>query len=429
LQNDNIFNCVIAAGGKGTRLESITNGKPKALAEVGGKAIIFDQIDKFIDYGCTRFDILLGYKSEQIQDALDQRYINCKIQINYHVEPYALGSGGALLYHLPKLPEKFIFTYCDIFFDFNISNFINFHLQKKSDFSLICHPNDHPQDSDLVVLDENDYVIKIKSHPHSNKDFTGNLVNAAFYVLTKSKLLGFEYRRFQDFAQSLVPCLIGDGRFSGYITHETLKDMGTPERIAKVQRLVEAQHGRKKNRKVIFLDRDGTLNQIKEGQYITNKNELTLIPGVAKALSELRHLGYMLVLITNQPVLARGDIDHKGLTDIHARLDWLLIKGGAYLDYKFICPHHPDTGFDGEVASLKINCNCRKPEIGLFHKSTAIIDVDLQSSWMVGDSWRDIQAGHNFGIRTCLLSNLPRSSANLTVKTLNDFVQNLSKIK
>ena len=421
-----IKSAVIAAGGKGTRLASQNNGKPKALTKVNGREIIFYQIDKFIEYGCEKIDILLGFKGTEIRDAVENEFTNSKVKINYHFEFKPIGSGGAILHHLRLLPEIFFFTYCDIYFDLSFSQFSDNHFKNNADVSLVCHPNDHPYDSDLVVIDTNNGVEMIKPHPHQKNDFPGNLVNAAFYILTKSALSKIDYIGFEDFAQGVIPRLIKSSRVIAYVTHELLKDMGTPERLNKLNQILDVR-GNNRNLKVVFVDRDGTLNEIVEGHHIKSPDELQLIPGVSTALVEIRKLGYLIVLITNQPVIARGEVDDLGISKIHARLDWLLSLDGAYLDYKFYCPHHPDSGFKGEVIELKKECDCRKPNTGLFKQASDKIEIDFSRSWMVGDGWRDIKSGNNFGLKTCLISKEINEEATLIAESLMSFAQFLGE--
>ena len=111
----------------------------------------------------------------------------------------------------------------------------------------------------------------------------------------------------------------------------------------------------------------------------------------------------MAVVVTNQPVLARGDVDWRGIDAIHAQLDKLLGEEGAYIDRLYLCPHHPDTGFEGEVQSLKKICECRKPASGLIEQAVADLGIAIQQSWMIGDSTADIVAGNNIGLQTILL--------------------------
>lgn len=420
--NNSLKSCVIAAGGKGTRLSAVNGGIPKALTKINGKEVIFDQIDKLTASGCQEFHFLLGYKANDIISALNANYAHSNLDMHFHIENEPLGSGGALLQNIDRLPEKFIFTYCDIFFDFKIEKFVEFDQAHNGALSIVTHPNDHPFDSDLVQINSEQRVIAIKSHPHDVSEFSGNLVNAAFYIVDKKCLSEVEFKGFEDFASSLLRRLPSGIDIYAYTTHELLKDMGTPERLKKLEELISNDH-KTDEKPVIFLDRDGTLNRITRGEYITDESQVELLEGVAEALNVMRSLGYLLVLITNQPVLARGDVDDEGLGKIHARLDYLLAEQGAYLDYKFICPHHPDHGFEGEIRELKFDCECRKPKIGLFRKAAEAIDIDYAKSWMVGDSDRDIEAGKRFGINTCIISKTQNLMADLHTESVSEFAK------
>jgi histidinol-phosphate phosphatase family protein len=109
------------------------------------------------------------------------------------------------------------------------------------------------------------------------------------------------------------------------------------------------------------------------------------------------------VLITNQPVIARGDCSEAELERIHARLETLIGVEGAYLDAIYYCPHHPHKGFAGERPELKIECDCRKPATGLIERAAEQLYIETADSWMVGDRTADLQLAHNAGLRAVLL--------------------------
>lgn len=107
----------------------------------------------------------------------------------------------------------------------------------------------------------------------------------------------------------------------------------------------------------------------------------------------------MAIVVTNQPVIARGETTYKELEEIHNKMETLLGQEGAYLDAIYFCPHHPHRGFEGEIPELKINCNCRKPKPGMLLKAAADFNIDLSHSYMIGDSDIDVQAGINAGCK------------------------------
>ncbi|MBI4367220.1 MAG: HAD family hydrolase, partial [Deltaproteobacteria bacterium] len=155
------------------------------------------------------------------------------------------------------------------------------------------------------------------------------------------------------------------------------------------------------NRPTVFLDRDGTLNV--ERGFLRTPEGLELLPNVGPALRSLRQAGFQLVVLTNQPVIARGEASEAVVTDIHRRLEWELGKEGAYLDGVYFCPHHPDRGFPGERAELKIACDCRKPGTGLFERACRDLHVDVEGSWMIGDQTRDIELARRARLHSVLV--------------------------
>jgi len=151
----------------------------------------------------------------------------------------------------------------------------------------------------------------------------------------------------------------------------------------------------------VFLARDGTLNAEIEG--VISPDKLELIEGVAEAIRDLNHMGYRAVVVTNQPVVAKGWCGEADVQRIHNKLETLLGQRGAYLDRIYYCPHHPEAGFAGERADLKVACSCRKPAIGLVERAAQDLAIDLKKSWLIGDSTTDIETARNAGLKSILV--------------------------
>jgi D-glycero-D-manno-heptose 1,7-bisphosphate phosphatase len=148
-------------------------------------------------------------------------------------------------------------------------------------------------------------------------------------------------------------------------------------------------------RPAVFLDRDGVL--VADDGLLTDPTRFRVLPGVPTAMAELQAAGFVLVLVTNQPVVARGLIDEAGLARLHAHLVELLVAGGApRLQHLYACPHHPKA----EVAAYRQECTCRKPFPGMLTRAASELGLDLGRSVMVGDRITDIAAGAAAGCRT-----------------------------
>ena len=146
-------------------------------------------------------------------------------------------------------------------------------------------------------------------------------------------------------------------------------------------------------KKAIFLDRDGTINNNCDHYYIWHKEELLLNPGVGEALAELISRGYMLIVITNQGGISKGEFTARDVDLLHVHLRSMLARAGISLDEVYYCPHHP----------MVESCLCRKPQPLMIEKALARFGIDPLSSWMIGDAERDIEAGKAAGLRTILI--------------------------
>ena len=396
---------VILAGGKGTRLKSISGDLPKPMVSVLGVPLLQHLIEQCVECDIVDIKLLVSYKKESIEAYFgDGSKYGAFIQ--YIVEDKPRGTAGALIDALPKLDDQFLVVYGDTFFDINLGDFWKFHQNQAGDVSIFLHPNDHPHDSDLVEINSNFLVQEIHPYPH-DENWRQNLVNAAVYMFNKDALQDFEFvPDVFDIAKELFPLMLeSQKKLYGYISTEYIKDMGTPKRLSKIEKDINSgkvESLKKQTPKVaIFLDRDGTIN--KEVNHLSNKEEFELIHGVGKAICEINDAGILAVIVTNQPVIARGDLKEFQLKEIHNKMDTLLGRQGAYIDRLYYCPHHTDIGFEGEIVELKFDCDCRKPKVGLFAQAKKDLNIVLEKSWVVGDSTSDIQAAKNAGMKSVLV--------------------------
>jgi D-glycero-D-manno-heptose 1,7-bisphosphate phosphatase len=171
-----------------------------------------------------------------------------------------------------------------------------------------------------------------------------------------------------------------------------------------------------KKQKAVFLDRDGTINR--EVDVLRNVRQLRLLPGVAGAIADLNRMGYLTVIVTNQPVIARGWLTERQVEHIHDILRARLIKGGAHIDAVYYCPHHPDAN----LKKYRKKCSCRKPKPGMLNAAIKRFSIDRANSFMVGDHAWDIMAGKAAKLRTILVRTSMRSSDPAHTHVKPDFV-------
>lgn len=411
---------VILAGGKGTRLVSRLNGLPKPLVNVDGMPLLERQLRQLSAAGFTEVLLLVSHRREAIEAFCAQIALpGLKIAVRDDGET-PRGTAGAVYDARSMLAERFLVVYGDTLFDIDLLRFWASHEAAHAAGALgtlFLHPNDHPQDSDLVEMHPDGLITTFHPKPHLPGTSHRNLVNAALYVLERQLIMDFPAGTgVVDYGRDILPSVAAAGPFlRGYITHEYIKDLGTPERLDRVT--ADLRSGRVARarlscpQKAVFLDRDGTLNR--PAGHIATPEKLELFPDAGAAVRRLNQAEYRCVAITNQPVIARGECSVKELERIHTRLESELGEKGAFLDALYYCPHHPDAGYVGEVSELKIPCTCRKPAPGLILQAARDLSIDLAQSWFVGDSAADIGAARAAGVRSILVRTGGQTAATL----------------
>ncbi len=392
--------CIIA-GGKGTRLLPVAPETAKALVPIAGIPVAEHQVCLLARHGIKDIYFFTGHLAGQIEQHFGDGSA-WGVNIGYFREPIPLGRAGCLSQGRAVLRGDLLILSGDVMVEMDLSRLLAFHRQKKAGLTLVVHPNDHPHDSDLVELDLGGRLLAMHCKPHDPAAYYQNLVNASVFVLDSAWISAIPSNRFYQFEKEFIPDLQQrQTPIYGYATTEYIKDMGTPERLqaverdyasGKIQRSTMAQA-----KPAIFLDRDGTINR--HVGFLTQVDQMEILPGAVAGIRRLNQAGYPVVVITNQPVIARGEVTLAGLRKIHDKMETLLGREGAFLNGIYYCPHHPDKGFPGEVAELKITCNCRKPRTGLIEQAAKDMNLDLSQSWMVGDTAHDEQAAKNAGLK------------------------------
>ena len=412
---------VIIAGGQGTRIASINSEIPKAMIPVAGKPVLEHEVELAKRYGFTDFLFIIGYLGEQISDYFGDGS-KWGVNIDYYKESSPLGTAGALGLLKDRLKEDFFVLYGDTVTDFDMQAMLDYHRAKHADATLFVHPNDHPYDSDIVLLDVEDRVLGFCNKPHSGVFVSHNVVNAALFIFSPKVLDMIPAGVKCHIEKNVLPACIGAGmKLYGYKSFEYIKDMGTPDRYFAVGEDVVsgrvAGMNRSFRRRAIFLDRDGVINR--EVNLLNRPEQMELLPGAAEAVRLINKSGYLAIVVTNQPVIARNLCTLNELDTIHATLETLLGKEGAYLNAIYYCPHHPDKGYPEERPEYKIDCDCRKPKPGMLLKAAGDWNIDLAESYMIGDSGWDVQAGESAGVKRSILVGTNEPFALLeTVKTL-----------
>lgn len=399
------------AGGKGTRIQSISSDIPKPMIPINGIPVLETELCSLRNQGFNEFIFTVGHLADCIIDYFGDGS-KWNVHIEYYCETTPLGNAGALF--KLNLTEDFLLLIGDAIFDIDFVRMVNYHKRKGGLATIFTHPNSHPYDSSVVIADNDGAVQRWLNKEDDRPLYYKNRVNAGIHIISPKVLeksgidknqVGTEIngKIFKvDLDRHLLRPLCGTGKMFCYDSPEYVKDMGTPERFYQVERdfingIIKDKNLRNKQ-KAIFLDRDGTINHYVG--FLRRVNEFELAENSAEAIKKINSSGYLAIVITNQPVIARGETTYEELEEIHNKMETELGKFGAYLDGIYFCPHHPDQGYEGEVPELKINCDCRKPKPGMLLKAAKDFNIDLSKSFMIGDSDIDVQAGINAGCKS-----------------------------
>jgi D,D-heptose 1,7-bisphosphate phosphatase len=423
---------VIIAGGKGTRLGR--KDLPKPMVPILKKPILEYQIELLKRYGLKEIYILSGYMSDSIIKYFGDGS-HWGVKIKHITENSPLGTAGSVKQLEDIINDRFMVLYGDTILDINLKKMIDFDRSKKSIATLFVHPNDHPYDSDLVEIDDDtNLILDFKSKPHDN-NYNSNLVNAALYILSNEIFKYIPKNINCDFGKDIFPSLINKKlKLHAYRSGEYIKDMGTPDRLIKVENDLKSGKIKRLNnenkRRAIFLDRDGVINE--EVDNLHNINDFKLLPLVCEAIKLINSSEFLAIVVTNQPVIAKGWCTEKDLKKIHNKMEYLLGNSRAFVDKIYYCPHHPDKGFKGEIEHFKIRCNCRKPEIKMIENAVDEFNIDLKNSFLIGDTTTDIQTGINANLTTFLVEtgfggndNRYKVKPNYIAKNLFDAVKQI----
>jgi D,D-heptose 1,7-bisphosphate phosphatase len=392
------------AGGKGTRIAPIASDIPKPMIPIDGKPVLERQIECLRKNNISEIIIVAGHLGHVIKNYFsDGEKFGCRV--SYYMEKEPLGSAGALYKIMNELGDDFLLVNGDIIFDIDFARFIEFYREHDAEAALAVHPNSHPFDSSLLETAPDGRVVSWlgKDAP---RGYYRNQVNAGIHIISKKLLEGTPPVKDKvDLDGDIFRPNIASRRIYAYRTPEYIKDMGTPERYRQVEKDIKSGITGQKNlankQIAVFIDRDGTITSL--GGFVTRPEQLELAGGAASAIKMINESGLLAIVITNQPVIARGECTIEELDEIHRKLETCLGAEGAYVDDIFYCPHHPDKGFAGERPEYKIECECRKPKPGMILTAAKKYNIDLSRSYMVGDSAKDALAGIAAGCRPALI--------------------------
>ena len=389
---------VILAGGRGTR--SADPRIPKIAQTVGGQPLMQWHLDLISQSDIHDVLVVTGHLGDQVAQLVeDSDAHGLEVRIIHEAEQRGTVPAVQLAATHTE-SDGLLVILGDVWASFPIDAFLRSWRESDKNVAAAVHPSLHPTDSDAVIPQPDGSVSVISKVDRGTVTLsTRNMSAAGVFALTRSALA--EAEDTSDIGSELIATAASHDDLCAVVSSHYFKDTGTPIRLGSAQEDWESgafhRRGSLTPRPALFLDRDGVINPALPEVY--TPDALALLPGVAEGIAQANALGVPVLVATNQPGLAKGLMTEQAHEEIRARLDELLIDQGAFIDDYAYCPHHPESGFAGEVDSLKISCHCRKPAPGLILDLAKRHTIDRARSVMVGDSDRDEGAAQAAGMR------------------------------
>lgn len=424
------FQVVVLLGGKGTRLSSIEPHLPKPMVNVWGKPFLYYQVQLMRLSGFRNFVFCIGHKADIIKKFFgDGNKFGVDIKYSYDGH-LLLGTGGAVRKALPLLKEDFLLMYGDSYMDIDYSELIYMYFKFKREQNktglMAVFRNRNKYDKSNVVFKDGRLLKYDKRNQSSHMEY----IDYGISILNRSIVEEIPKIGVTDISE-VYQRLVSKGWIAGYEVRNRFYEIGRPLSLREFKEFIRRRTILKKP--AIFLDRDGTLNKMVlndgTGEFDSplKEEQFKLLPKVAHSLRILKSMGYRLIVVTNQPAAAKGKVTLADIYGVNNRFKDILMENNVYLDDVLICPHHSTGTPYTKERFLISNCKCRKPKAGLLRLASQKFNIDLENSYMVGDSPRDILTGKTIGIKTVFLGGDKCRRANHTFDSLYEFVAYLKK--
>ena len=381
---NNVHQAVILAGGYGTRLKPFTDTAPKPMYPINGKPFLEHIINQIKTFGIKDILILLGYLPEKIVEYFGNgSALGVNIEYSTTPQEYETGARIRKAYEEGKIKEEFILLYCDNYCPINYEKLLSDYHNNDADIQLSAYLNLDGYTKNNLIVNENGKV-ELYDKTHTAKGLQG--VEIAYSIM-KRKVLDIIPEGNVNFEKTVFPVVVSQGKMFATITEHRYYSIGSWERMKLTEKFFSPQ-------KYIFLDRDGTINvRAPKAYYVMKPDEFIWLPRAKEAILKLKKAGYIIILITNQPGIAKGLMSEQDLIDIHQKMQSDLAEIGAKIDQIYVCNHGWDDG-----------CRCRKPKPGMLFDAQKDNSLNLTKCYYIGDDERDEIAGNAAGCKVIRLT-------------------------
>lgn len=373
-----IKQAVILAGGLGTRLKPFTDDNPKPMYPINGKPFIGYLIEQIKSFGIENILILLGYMPEKIMKYLGNGE-GFGVTISYDITPVEFQTGDRILHIRDKLEHVFLLMYCDNYCPINYMRLKQEFIRNDAWIQVSAYANKDQYTKSNLNIDQ-DSRIRCYDKKRTTSDLQGVDIG---YAIVRADLLDRISIETQNFESVAYPYAVQNKKMFATVTEHRYYSVGSWERIELTKKFFGG-------RRTVFLDRDGTINKrAPKACYIEKPEQFVWLEGAREAIRLLNVYGYRVLMVTNQPGIARGNLTEEILHSIHKKMQADLEMVNAHIDRIYHCPHNWNEG-----------CECRKPKPGMLYQAQKDYSLNLTECTLIGDDDRDIEAGTAAGCRT-----------------------------
>lgn len=383
-----MLSAVIIVGGRGKRLDPVTCNVPKPLVRILDKPFLYYLVKQLFNSGVRKVIILAGYLGSQFEDFIQKYSHKFKgLEFIIKISDPDFDTGKRLIDSMEILDDRFIFLYGDNYVPFQLKEYIEKYERDFDNSFVLLYKNDDNYSTSNISIGRDNLILNYGKE----KNELTNFVEIGYFIINKEILHDVIDRKSTNFGRDIFSKLIQKGKIYGEVIAQRYYTVGTMERL-NLTRLFFS------NRKFIFIDRDGVLNEkAPKGSYIKDLDSFKWKKGALSGLKLLKKNNYQIVLITNQAGIGRGVFTINQLEKIHQKMCQDARNYGADIEYIYYCPHHWED-----------NCNCRKPKPGMLLKAQKDLHIDLMNTYFIGDDLRDGEAAKSAGCKFVLIEKNER---------------------
>lgn len=373
---------VIFAGGRGERLRPLTDAIPKPLLPIHGRPFLDYLLELLRGQGIERVLMLLGYRADDVR-----RYVGrgdaWGLAIECFVSPATDETAMRLWRARELIDDRFLLLYSDNYWPLQLSALQQRLAASEADVVVTVYRNRDGLTRSNVIVDGHG-TVSVYDDTRSAPGLEG--VEIGYAIVTRAGLRDLSGAN-DPFGRAILRPLAERGGLAAFVTDHRYYSIGSHDRLERTTKFLAREPA-------VILDRDGVLNtRPPQAEYVRTWDEFTWLPGAREALALFTAARFRVVVVTNQPGIARGKVTRAALDEIHDRMRAEAASAGGRIDRIYVCVHGWDDG-----------CECRKPRPGLLFEAQHDFDLDLSRTTFIGDDERDALAAEAAGAPSRLVS-------------------------